>query len=51
MYIGKKAMINLDSVLKSGVITLLTEVCIDQATVFPVVTYQCKCWTIKKAEC
>ena len=44
-------MTNLDSVLKSRDITLLTEVCIVKAVVFPVVTYGCENWTVKKAEC
>ena len=44
-------MTNLDSVLKSRDVTLLTEVCIVKAMVFPVVTYSCESWTIKKAEC
>ena len=44
-------MINLDSVLKSRDITLPTKVCIVKAMVFPVVTYNCESWTIKKAEC
>ena len=43
-------MTNLDSVLKSRDITLLTEVCIVEDKVFPVVMYGCECWTIKKAE-
>ena len=43
-------MTNLDSVLKSRVITLLTKVCIVKAMVFPVVMYRCESWTIKKAE-
>ena len=43
-------MTNLDSILKSRDITLLTKVRIVQAMVFPVVMYQCKSWTIKKAE-
>ena len=42
---------NLDSVLKSRVITLLTKVCIVNAMAFPIVIYGCWCWTIKKAEC
>ena len=46
----RKAMISLDSVLKSRDITLLTKVCIVKAMVFPVVTYGCESWTIKKAE-
>ena len=44
-------MTNLDSVLKSRDITLPTNAGIVKATVFPVVTYGCKSWTIKKAEC
>ena len=44
-------MTNLDSVLKSKEITVLTKVCIVKATVFPVVMYGCESWTIKKAEC
>ena len=43
-------MTNLDSILKSRDITLTTEVCLVKAMVFPVVTYGCKSWTIKKAE-
>ena len=49
--LGRKAMTNLDSVLKSRDITLLTKVCIVKAMVFPVVMYGCESWTIKKAEC
>ena len=48
--LGRKAMINLDSVLKSRDITLLTKVCRVKAMVFPVVMYSCESWTIKKAE-
>ena len=48
--LGRKAMTNLDSVLKSR-ITLLTKVSIVKAMVFPVVTYSCESWTVKKAEC
>ena len=44
-------MINLDSVLKSRDITLLTKVCIVKAMVFPVVTYGCENWIIKETEC
>ena len=47
---GRKAMTNLDSVLKSQGIILLTEVRIIKALVFPVVMYGCKSWTVKKAE-
>ena len=49
--LGKKAMTNLDSILKSRDITLPTKVCIVKSMVFPVVMYGCKSWTIKKAEC
>ena len=48
--LGRKAMTNLDSVLKSRDITLLTKVHLDKALVFPVVMYRCESWTIKKAE-
>ena len=48
---GRKAMTNLDSVLKSKDITLPTKVCIVKAMVFPAVMYRCKRWIIKKAEC
>ena len=48
---GRKTMTNLDSILKSINITLLTKVHIVKAMVFPVVMYVCECWTIKKAEC
>ena len=51
LLLGRKAMRNLDSVLKSRAITLPTKVCIVKAMVFPVVTYSCESWTIKKAEC
>ena len=43
-------MTNLDSILKSGDITLLVKVCVVKAMVFPVVMYRCESWTIKKAE-
>ena len=48
--LGRKAMKNLDSMLKSRDINLLTKVCIIKAMVFPVVRYGCESWTIKKAE-
>ena len=51
LLLGRKAMTNLDSILKSRDITLLTKVCLVKAMVFPVVTYGCMSWTIKKAEC
>ena len=47
---GRKVMTNLDSILKSRDITLLTKVCLVKAMVFPVVMYGCENWTIKKAE-
>ena len=50
LFFGRKAMTNLDSVLKSRDITLLTNVCLVKAIVFPVVMYGCESWTIKKAE-
>ena len=50
MLFGRKAMTNLDSILKSKDITLLTKVCIVKAMVFPIVMYGCESWTIKKAE-
>ena len=48
---GRKAMINLDNVLKSRDITLPTKVHLVKVIVFPVVMYGCESWTIKKAEC
>ena len=50
LLLGRKAMTNLDNVLKSGDITWVTKVCIVQAMVFPVVTYGYETWTIKKVE-
>ena len=44
-------MINLDSILKSRDITLLSKICLVKAMVFPVVMYGCESWTIKQAEC
>ena len=49
LLLGRKAMTNLDKVLKSRDITLLTKVGIVKAMVFPVVIYGCESWTIKKA--
>ena len=49
LLLGRKALTNLDSVLKSRDITLLTKVCIVKAMVFPVVMYGCESWTVKKA--
>ena len=51
LLLGREAMTNLDSVLKSRDITLLTKVRIAKAAVFPGVTYGCESWTIKKVEC
>ena len=51
LLLGRKAMINLDSILKSRDITLPTKVCIIKTVVFPVVMYGYESWTIKKAEC
>ena len=50
MLLGRKAMTNLDSILKSRDIDLLTKVCLVKAMVFPVVMYGCESWTVKKAE-
>ena len=51
LLLGRKVMTNLDSILKSRHITLLTKVHLVNAMVFPVVMYGCESWTIKKAEC
>ena len=51
MLLGRKAMTNLDSVLKNSDITLSKKVCIVEAMVFPEDTYRCESWTIKKVEC
>ena len=51
LLLGRKAMTNLDSVVKSRDITLLAKVRIVKAMVFPVVMYSCESWTVKKAEC
>ena len=51
LLLGRKAITNLDSILKSRDITLPTKVCIVKATVFPVVMHECESWTIKKTEC
>ena len=50
LLLGRNAMTNLDSILKSRDITLLTKICLVKAMVFPVVMYECESWTIKKAE-
>ena len=51
LLLGRNAMTNLDSILKSRDITLLGKVYLVKAMVFPVVIYGCESWTIKKAEC
>ena len=51
LLLGRKAMTNLDSILKSRAITLSTKACLVKAMVFPVVLYGCESWTIKKVEC
>ena len=51
LLLGRKAMTNLDGILKSRDITLLTKVRLVRAMVFPVVMYGCESWTVKKAEC
>ena len=51
LLLGRKVMTNLDSILKSRDITLLTEVHLVKAMVSPVVMYECESWTVKKAEC
>ena len=50
LLLGRKAVTNLDNILKSRDITLPTKVCLLKAMVFPVVMYGCESWTIKKAE-
>ena len=51
LLLGRKAMINLDSILKSRDHYFATNVCLVKAMVFPIVMYGCESWTIKKAEC
>ena len=51
LLLGRKTMTNLDSILKSGDITLWTKDYLVKAMVFPVAMYRCESWTIKKAEC
>ena len=51
LLLGRKAVTNLDSILKSRDITLPTKVCLVKAMVFSVVMYGCETWTVKKAEC
>ena len=50
LFLGRKVMTNLDSILKSRDITLPTKACLVKAMVFPVVMYGCESWTVKKAE-
>ena len=50
LFLGRKVLINLDSIFKSRNITLPTKVCLVKAMVFPVVMYGCESWTMKKAE-
>ena len=51
LLLGRNVMTNLDSILKSRDVTLPTKVCLAKAMAFPVVTYGCESWTVKKAEC
>ena len=51
LLLGRKAMSNLESILKSRDFILMTKACLVKAMVFPVVMYGCESWTIKKAEC
>ena len=50
LFLGRKAMTNIDSILKTRDITLLTKFCLVKVMVFPVVVYGCESWTIRKAE-
>ena len=50
LFLGRKAVTNLDSILKSRDITLLTKVCIVKVMVFPIVMFRCESWAAKKAE-
>ena len=51
LLLGRKVTTNLDSILKSRDITLPIKVCLVKAMVFPIVTYGCESWMVKKAEC
>ena len=51
LFLGRKVMTNLESILKSRDITLSTKICLVKAMIFPAVMYGCKSWSIKKAEC
>ena len=50
LFLGRKVMTNLDSIIKNTDITLPTKVCLVKAMIFPVVMYGCERWTVKKAE-
>ena len=50
LFLGRKAVTNVDNILKSRDVTLPTKVCLVKAMVFPVVMYRCESWTIKKTE-
>ena len=50
LLLGRKAMTNLDSVLKSRDITLPTKVCLVKSMVYPIITYRCESWTVRKTE-
>ena len=51
LLLRRKALTNLESILKSRDVTLLTKVCLVKAMAFPLVMYECESWTVKKAEC
>ena len=51
LFLGRKAMTNLDNILKSRDMTLPTKVCLVKVMIFLVVMYGCESWTVKKAEC
>ena len=51
LFLGRKAMANIDNILKIRGITLPTKVCLVKDTVFPVAIYGCESWTVEKAEC
>ena len=51
LLLGRKTMTNINNILKSRDIILPTKVCLLKAMVFPIVMYECECWTIKNAEC
>ena len=51
LFLGRKVMKNLDSILESGDLILLTKFCVTKAMVFPLIIYRCESWATKKAEC